>query len=226
MALHDAENAFLGEQLRAIRARYRLALVRWHVGRLLRRLRTARAQCPDDVRHAPDAVLVGYQQLVAAPGQAVGFVEVLDMPVDPFGAALAIIAQQGQIAGALLGDQDIAIGQHEQAARVDQSGREQGRGKSLRDTQCLLAKGDGQRAVGGDRAGLRRREIGGIDMETVADFVLDREILRRRIGLWLRPAGRQDQRRRRQSGKPNQQGPEFFGHGSSPVIEQDIGMPL
>jgi hypothetical protein len=175
------------------------------------------------MRHPPDAVLVGHQEFVAPPGQTIGPVEVLDMAVDPFGATLAVIAQQGQVAGALLGDQDIAIGQHEQAARIDQPGGDQSRGKSLRDAQCLLAKRNRQRAIRGDRPGLRRREIGGIDAETVADFVLDREILRHRVGLGLRPAGWQRQHDRRPRGKPDQQGPEFFGHGSSAVLEQAIG---
>src|SRR5439155_1463209 len=69
--------------------------------------------------------------------------------------------------------------------------------------------------AGCGRPGLRRREIGGIDMEAVADFVLDREILRR-VGFWLRPAGWQAQRDRRQRGNANQQEPEFFGHGLLP----------
>ena len=62
-------------------------------------------------------------------------------------------------------------------------------------------------------------------MEAVADFVLDREILRRRIdlalglarpGLGFRSGGWQRQRDRRQRGEPNQQRPELFGHGLLP----------
>ena len=66
MTLDDAEDAFLGQHLGAIgAARHRLALIGRHLVGALRRHRAAGAQGADDVRHAPDAVLVGDQDLVA-----------------------------------------------------------------------------------------------------------------------------------------------------------------
>ncbi len=55
------------------------------------------------------------------------------MAVDPFGAALAIVAQQCQIAGALLGHQHIAVGEHEQTPRIGEPRRERRRGETGRD---------------------------------------------------------------------------------------------
>ena len=108
---------FFGQHLRAISARHGLALVGRQLVGALRRYRAPCAQCADDVRHAPDAVLVGDQDVVAPERKAIGFVEVFDMTIDPLGAALAIVAQQRQIAGTLLGDQHVPVGQHQQAPR-------------------------------------------------------------------------------------------------------------
>ncbi len=124
MAHGDAEDPFLGQHLRAVGAGHRLALIGRHLIGPLRRRRPAGAQCADDVRHPPDPVLVGDQELVVPPGEAIGPVEILDMTVDPFGVALAVVAQQGQIAGALLGDQHVAVGQHEKPPWVREPARE------------------------------------------------------------------------------------------------------
>jgi hypothetical protein len=45
------------------------------------------------VRHAPDAVLVGHQDVVAPERKAIRLVEILDMAIDPLGATLAVVAQ-------------------------------------------------------------------------------------------------------------------------------------
>ena len=223
MTLRNAEDALLGQELGAVGPRHRLALLGRHVGGLLRRRRAAGAHRADDMRHAPDPVLVGDQELVAAPGEAVGPVQVLDMAVDPFGAALAVVAQQRQIPGALFGDQHIAIRQHQQTARVDQADRERRRGKPFRDGQRLFAKRDDQHPVRDDRTGLRRRQIVRIDPETAADLVLDREILRRRIcgGFVLGFCADRGRRQphHNQGRKPNQQGAQFPDHRALPVLQ-------
>src|SRR5882672_5846447 len=129
VAYGDAEDTFFGQQLRAVGAGYRLALVSRYLVGALRRLRAARTERADDVRHAPDAVLVGDEEVVVAPSEAVGPVEVLDIAIDPFGTTFAVVPQQGEIPGALLGHQHIAIGQHEQPARVGETGRKRCRGE-------------------------------------------------------------------------------------------------
>jgi hypothetical protein len=101
---------FSCNHLRAIGARYRLALLRRHLVHALI-LGATCAQCADLMRHLPDAVLVGDQHVVIAPGEAIRFVEVLDVPLDPRRMAAAIDAtQQRQITCALLGHQYVPIG--------------------------------------------------------------------------------------------------------------------
>jgi hypothetical protein len=46
------------------------------------------------MRHLPHAALVGNQQTVALPRQAMGPVQILDVPIDPLGVSSAVIAQQ------------------------------------------------------------------------------------------------------------------------------------
>ena len=181
VALNDAEDTLFGQHLRAIGAGHRLALIRRQRVGALRRYRAAGAQGADDVRHPPDAVLVGHQDVVTPEGKAIGLVEVLDMPVDPNRAALAVVAQQGQIAGTLLGDQHIAVGQHQQAPRIGETGRKRRRRETGRNLQALPVKRHGQRPVGYDRRRLWRREVVGVDMKTPADLVLGRKILRQLI---------------------------------------------
>ena len=212
MALRNAKDTLLGQQLRAIGAVDGLALVRRHVGDLLRRHRPAGAHRADNMRHPPDRILVGHQELVAAPRQAVRLVEVLDMPVDPPGFALAVVAQQRQIAGALLGHQNIAIGQHQHPTRVDEPAREHGRGEARRHGWHLAAIRDDQHPVRDDRTGFRRRQIVRLDVETAADLVLDRKILSRRVcrgfvlrrGGFLGPDRGKHQAERRQDGQSSQ----------------------
>jgi hypothetical protein len=98
--------------------------------------------------------------------------------IDPNRASLAVVAQQRQIARTLLGHQHVAVGQYEQAPWIGETGRERRRGETRWDLQGLPVKGHGQRAVGGDRPGLRCRQVVGIFLQPPADLVLDREILR------------------------------------------------
>ena len=123
----------------------------------------------------------GDQDGVVAPGQAVGPVEVLDMALDSSGAAAAVVAQQRQVAGALLGNQHVAVGQGEEAPRIEEA----------RPSPTVLVKPGtatgsqslwlNQRPTGNDRPDLRRRQIGRIDVEAVADLLLHHEVLRRII---------------------------------------------
>ena len=57
-------------------------------------------------------------------GMLLNPLEILDMPVDPHRMAAAVVAQQCQITGALFGDQNIAVRQHQQPARVPQAAGE------------------------------------------------------------------------------------------------------
>ena len=77
------------------------------------------------MRHLPDAILVGDQNLAVAPGEPVGAVQALDVAVDPVGLAVAVVvAQQRDIADLLLGDEHVAVRQHQQAARMLEPGGE------------------------------------------------------------------------------------------------------
>ena len=53
------------------------------------------------------------------------------------GAALTVVAKQRQITGTLLSYQDVAIGQHQQAPRIGETGGEECRGKARRDLRHL-----------------------------------------------------------------------------------------
>src|SRR5436190_23637312 len=94
VALDDPKDALFGQHLRAIGAGDRLALIGRHLVDALWRLGAPGAQRADIVRYAPDAILIGHQHIAVPPGEPVGPVEVLDMPIDPLGAPLAIVAQQ------------------------------------------------------------------------------------------------------------------------------------
>ena len=63
--------------------------------------------------HAPDAILVGHENVVVLPGESIRFVQILDMAIDPCRLSGAVIPQESEIAGALLSDQNVAVGQDE-----------------------------------------------------------------------------------------------------------------
>src|SRR6266851_1857938 len=75
-----------------------------------------RSQRPENIWHAPDAVLIRHKNMIALPDEPVGLVEVRDMAVNPAGAPVAVVTQQCEIAGALFGHQDVAVGQYELGA--------------------------------------------------------------------------------------------------------------
>src|SRR6266851_2623990 len=115
VALDDGEDALLGDHLPVVRAGRRLALVGRHlIDALL--LITSRSQRPENIWHAPDAVLIRHKNMIALPDEPVGLVEVRDMAVNPAGAPVAVVTQQCEIAGALFGHQDVAVGQYELGA--------------------------------------------------------------------------------------------------------------
>jgi hypothetical protein len=90
--LGDAEHTLLGDHGGAVCSGDRLAFVRRHLVDALG-LGASRAECSENVRHAPNAILVGDQDGVVPPGQAIGPVEVLDVALDPSGATAAVVAQ-------------------------------------------------------------------------------------------------------------------------------------
>ena len=143
----------------------------------------------DSMRHLPDAVLVGDQNLAVAPGEPVGPVQALDVAIDPVGLAVAVVvAQQRDVADLLLGHEHVAVRQHQQTARVLEPGGEGGGGEALGHARRLAGVGQRQRAARHDRAGLRRRQVFGLDGDAAADLLVGQ---RRRIvgrGLGLRRA--------------------------------------
>ena len=99
------------------------------------------------------------------------------MPVDPHGVTAAVVAQQRQVTGALLGNQNIAVRQHQQTPRVDQAGRERCCREARRHLWGLPGILHNQHPVGDDRPCLRRWQIGRVDTETPAQLVLFQKIL-------------------------------------------------
>ena len=180
MALRNAEHALLRDHFRAVCPGNRFAFLRRHLIDALI-LAAAGAQRAKNVRHAPDAVLVGDQHVIALPGQPVRPVEIFDMPVDPHRVSAAVIAQQRQIAGTLFGDQNIAVRQHQETPRIGEAGCERRRREACRHLRRLPAVGNDQRPIGDDRPGLRRRQIGRIDADAPAQFMLVGKVLLQRI---------------------------------------------
>jgi hypothetical protein len=82
VALNDAKYALFRDHLSTVGSRCRLTFVRrYFVDALC--LTAASAKSAEIVWHAPDAVLIGHKDVVVTPSQAVGFVEVLDVTVNP-----------------------------------------------------------------------------------------------------------------------------------------------
>jgi hypothetical protein len=129
-------------------------------------LDAAGAQRTKLVWHPPDAILVGHQHVAVPPGETVRPIEIFDVALNEIGApAAACGTQQGQIAGALLGHQHVAIREHEQPARIGKSGREWCRGETRRNLLPVVRQEE--RAVRYDCPGLGRREVRGIDARVV-----------------------------------------------------------
>ena len=92
VALNDAKNTLFRDHLGTVGPRCWLTFGRRYLIDVLC-LRVASAKSAEIVRHAPDAVLVGHKDVVVPPSQTIGFVEVLDMTVNPTGVPAAIIPQ-------------------------------------------------------------------------------------------------------------------------------------
>ncbi len=178
MTLDDAEDALLGDHLGAVGSGHRFALVGGHLIDA-QRFASAGAERAKIMRHAPDAVLIGHQHVIALPGEAIGPVKVFDVAVDPYGVPTAIVAQQGHVAGALLGHQNVAVRQNQQASRICEAGRERCCRETGRHLRYLTAIGNDQRPVGDDRAGLWCGQICRIDVKAPADLMLDQKVTRR-----------------------------------------------
>ena len=190
VALDEAEHALLGQHLFANKGRGGLALLGRYVRDLGVARACARAQGAETMRHLPDAVLVGDQNLAVAPGQAIRAVQPFDVAIDPVRLAIAVvIAKQRDVADFLLGHQYVAVRQHQEPPRMYQPGGEGGRGEAFRHARHLAGVGQRHRATRHDRAGSRWRQVLGLDGDTPADLLVGQ---RRRIvgrgGLGLRSA--------------------------------------
>ena len=112
MALNDTKNTLFRDHLGAVGSWRCLALIRWYFVNALV-LRSAGAKRSKNMWHAPDTVLVGHENVVFLPGESIRFVQILDMAIDPGGFAGSVIAQEREIASALLSNQNVAVGQDE-----------------------------------------------------------------------------------------------------------------
>jgi hypothetical protein len=92
VALNDAKDTLFRDHLSTVGPRCRLTFLRRYLIDALC-LTAASAKSAETVWHAPDAILIGHKNVVVPPSQAVGFVEVLDVAVNPGGVPAAIIAQ-------------------------------------------------------------------------------------------------------------------------------------
>ena len=176
MTLNEAEYAFLRDHLGAIGAGHRPSFLRRHLINA-QRFAPPGAERAENLRHAPDTVLVGYQDVAVPPSESVGSVQILDVAFDPLRTSAAVIAQQRQIAGFLFGDQDVAVGKNKQPPGMGEAGDQRRRGETGRHLRHLSIVGNDQGPIGNDRPGLRRRQIVRVDLEAVPDFVLSPKVL-------------------------------------------------
>jgi hypothetical protein len=160
------------------------------------------------MRHAPDRVLVGHQHMVVPPREAIRTMEILDVASDPLRLAVALCAQERQVAGALLGDEHVPVRQHKEAARMGEPGGEERRREAGGHLRHVPFSGQRERAVSHDRRGFRRRQLGGVDAEAPPDLMLGDEMLLERVlrgwrRLMLRQGGQgaERDRKRDQRGK-------------------------
>src|SRR5438128_1874864 len=75
-----------------------LAVLRRHLLGPLRGRGAPRAHCTERMRHAPDRVLVGHQHMVVPPREAIRAIKILDVATDPRCLAVALFAQERQVA--------------------------------------------------------------------------------------------------------------------------------
>src|SRR5437867_13444364 len=114
--------------------------------------------------------------MVVAPREAIWAIEILDMAIDPLRLAVALFAQERQVAGALLGDEHVPVRQHEEAARIGEPGGEERRLEACGYLRHLPFIGKRERAIGHDRRGFRRRQLGWVEAESPPDIMLGDEI--------------------------------------------------
>ena len=86
--------------------------------------------------------------------------EILDVASDPLRLALALCAQERQVAGALLGDEHVPVRQHEEAAWMGEPGGDERRREAYGHLRHVPFSGQREGAVGHDRRGFRRRAAG------------------------------------------------------------------
>src|SRR5277367_2100003 len=99
------------------------------------------------------------------------------MAINPGGLAGSVIPQEREIARALLSNQNVAVGQHEQPPWVDETGHKRRRGEARRHLRRLSAVWHGQRPVGDNRTGLGSRQLGRINAKPPPYLVLSQKIL-------------------------------------------------
>jgi hypothetical protein len=98
--------------------RRRLALFWWNV-RDLWLIGATATDCAADMRHAPDALLICNEHKAVPVREAIRCLEVISITLNEVRLAVTIlIPQQRQIPGPLLRNNDIVIGEDEQAARM------------------------------------------------------------------------------------------------------------
>src|SRR5204862_6986148 len=117
-------------------------------------------------------VLISYMMVALTPSRAIMLIEFLDVSLDELGlAAIFGIPQERQMAGLLFGHDDIAIGQHEQAARMLELRKQRG-AKSLRYLRHLTVEGDGERAIADGLGGFGLRQLVRADPERLANLLV------------------------------------------------------
>src|SRR5262245_2493505 len=188
VTLNDAEYALLRDHLGAVGAWCRLALIgRDFINAFV--LRSASAKRSNDVWHAPDAILVGDKNVIISPSESIRSVQVLNVAVDPCGVSAAVIPQKGQVSCALFSDQNVAVGQDEKTSGIDETSRKRCRCEPRRHLRHLSVIRHSQRAIGDNRAGLRRWQLGSVDAKPTAYLVLGQKILGKPIlAAWCLPA--------------------------------------
>src|SRR5215471_16327131 len=174
--LDDPEHALRRDHLRPISAGDRPALLRKQLINALCRLRPTSTESSGYMWNTPNSVLVCNEHVIALPSEAIWLVEVFDMTLNPFRPTGTVVAQQRQVTGALLCHQNIAIGQHQEPARICKAGRKQSCGEAFRHAWRLTCVRHEERPIGGDRPCFRRGQIIGIDLKAAADLMLSRKI--------------------------------------------------
>ena len=170
VASPKTKHTFVGQQRLAVEVGRGLALVGGNLGFFLV-LTMPGPHVAQRVGDFPDAVLVGHQDLTVAPSQPVRLVEALRMPLDELGLTVGVEAQECQMAGLLLGDDNIAVGQHEQAARMLELGNQGGR-KALGEFGDLTFEGQAEGTVGNRLRGAWGGQIVGAHAEGLARLLI------------------------------------------------------